>query len=51
MGVKYEDLDAYVSGKKVSPQVESRILDMHLRTEHKRNVPPMPHVGTELKEE
>ena len=51
MGLKYEDLDAYVSGKKVSPQVESRILDMHLRTEHKRNVPPMPHVGTELKEE
>ena len=51
MGLKYEDLDAYVSGKTVSPQVESRILDMHLRTEHKRNVPPMPHVGTELKEE
>jgi len=51
MGLTYKDLDAYVSGKNVSPQVESKILSMHLKSEHKRNVPPIPRVGTELKEE
>jgi NAD+ synthase len=51
MGLSYEDLDAYVLGKKISSEVELKILDMHTKTEHKRNIPPIPGISKDLKEE
>lgn len=42
MGVLYKDLDAYVLGKKVSKEVEERILYLHRISEHKRKEIPTP---------
>lgn len=40
MGIKYDDLDAYLLGKKVPSEVKDRIEHLHKISEHKRN--PIP---------
>ncbi|MGI6620580.1 MAG: NAD(+) synthase [Bacillota bacterium] len=42
MGLSYTDLDAYLRGEKVSETVRKKIADMHRKSEHKRNLPPIP---------
>ena len=42
MGISYKDLDAYVLGESVDPEVEKRILHLHRISEHKRNEIPTP---------
>ncbi|MCR5505497.1 MAG: NAD(+) synthase [Bacilli bacterium] len=42
MGVKYKDLDAYLLGKKVKPEVAARIEQLHAASEHKRKDIPCP---------
>ena len=42
MGVKYEDLDNYLLGKKVEKSVEERIEHLHKISEHKRIEIPTP---------
>lgn len=42
MGVTYKDLDAYLLGKKVKPEVEKRIEYLHAVSEHKRKPIPSP---------
>ena len=41
MGVTYKDLDNYILGGKVAPEVESRIEHLHKISEHKRVPTPM----------
>ena len=41
MGVTYKDLDQYILGGKVAPEVESRIEHLHKISEHKRVPTPM----------
>ena len=42
MGISYRDLDAFVLGKSVAPEVEKRIQHLHKISEHKRNEIPTP---------
>jgi len=42
MGIKYVDLDAYLLGKEISPEVEAKIEHLHRISEHKRNPIPRP---------
>lgn len=42
MGVKYADLDAFLLGKKVAPEVKERIEHLHKVSEHKRVEIPTP---------
>lgn len=51
MGVTYKDLDGYLKGEKIPREAETRILQMHKRSEHKRALPPIPYLGTGFKEE
>jgi len=41
MGVTYKDLDKYILGGKVAPEVEARIEHLHKISEHKRVPTPM----------
>ena len=41
MGVTYKDLDKYILGDKVAPEVEARIEHLHKISEHKRVPTPM----------
>ncbi|AGA68117.1 NAD+ synthetase [Desulfitobacterium dichloroeliminans LMG P-21439] len=40
MGVTYELIDRYLLGKEVPEAIQTKIEDMHHRSEHKRQVPP-----------
>lgn len=42
MGVLYRDLDKYLLGEKIDPEVQKRIEYLHLISEHKRNETPTP---------
>ena len=42
MGITYSDLDKYLLGEKVSPEVEERIKYLHRISEHKRVEAPTP---------
>ena len=42
MGITYQDLDDYLSGKKVDREVEKRIQHLHNISEHKRVAIPRP---------
>lgn len=42
LGVRYEDVDAYLEGETVSPEAEATILGWHRRTAHKRAMPVTP---------
>lgn len=42
MGIKYEDLDAFISGKEVSPSVKARAIELHRISNHKRRPIPRP---------
>ncbi len=40
LGIRYDDLDDFLEGKKTSPAVEQKIINIYLQTEHKRQ--PIP---------
>ena len=40
LGLAYEQIDRYLLGEKVSPEVQERIETLHRQSEHKRNLPP-----------
>jgi len=42
MGVKYADLDAFLLGKKVAPEITKRIKQLHAVSAHKRDPIPRP---------
>ena len=42
MGVTYNEIDAYILGQEISPKSRQKIELMHIMTEHKRQMPPMP---------
>jgi NAD+ synthase len=42
MGLLYRDLDAYLLGRDVPPEVRERIERRHKASEHKRTTPPYP---------
>ena len=42
MGVTYDAIDNYIEGKAVSEEDKGTIERMHVRTEHKRVMPPVP---------
>lgn len=42
MGVTYEVIDAFLSGKKISKDNHMKLISMHERTAHKRQMPPLP---------
>lgn len=42
LGLTYAELDAYLSGEKISEDSAKRIEMLHKRSEHKRNLPPFP---------
>ena len=42
MGVTYNDIDAYILGQEISVESRQKIERMHILTEHKRQMPPMP---------
>lgn len=42
MGIKYADLDAFLLGEKVAPEIEERINHLHKVSEHKRVEIPTP---------
>lgn len=42
MGITYEDLDNYLLGKEVRPDVKALIEKKHEQSEHKRRTPPIP---------
>jgi NAD+ synthase len=44
MGLKYDDIDAYLTGKPVDPGISERIEQRHKATQHKRALPPIPHI-------
>ncbi len=46
MGVSYKDLDDFLLGKKVAPEVEERIKHLHRVSEHKRAPIPEPEEFT-----
>lgn len=39
MGVTYQELDAYIKGEQVSPQVKQKIYKANMATSHKRRLP------------
>lgn len=45
MGLTYRDIDAYLCGREVSPEVAEKIEARHRSTEHKRRMPPVPELG------
>ncbi len=45
MGLLYKDLDAYLMGNPVHPEVRRKIEERHRRTEHKRRMPPIPDLN------
>jgi len=40
LGLTYDQIDRYLLGEEVSPEVQERIETLHRRSEHKRNLPP-----------
>lgn len=42
MGIRYDELDAYLLGKEISPEVKERIEHLHKISEHKRIEIPTP---------
>lgn len=44
MGISYNDLDAYLTGREVSPEVAERIERLHRKSEHKRKTPPVAYL-------
>lgn len=40
MGVTYDAIESYMKGNKVSEEEEKIILNLHKKSEHKRNIPP-----------
>ena len=45
MGLLYRDIDAYLLGRQVPPEVAKRIEERHRASEHKRRMPPFPVLG------
>lgn len=43
LGLKYTQLDDYLEGKPVTPEVAERVESIYLNTRHKRAVPVTPH--------
>jgi NAD+ synthase len=42
LGLKYADIDGYLEGREVAPDVAERIEAQYLKTEHKRRLPVTP---------
>ncbi len=42
MGVSYDEIDAYLDGKKISTDAQNRIETLNKNSEHKRNMPSRP---------
>ena len=42
LGLKYADIDAYLEGREVGPEVAERIEAQYAKTEHKRRLPVTP---------
>ncbi len=42
MGITYDDIDAFLSGKEISKDNHMKLISMHERTTHKRQMPPLP---------
>ena len=42
LGLSYEQLDAFLEGREVEPQVAEEIIERYTRTEHKRRMPLTP---------
>lgn len=42
LGLSYEQIDNFLEGKKVSQEVEQKIIDIYCKTEHKRQQIPTP---------
>lgn len=40
LGITYEQIDRYLLGEKVAPEVQERIEALHRQSEHKRRLPP-----------
>lgn len=40
MGITYEQIDRYLLGEEISPEVQKRIEALHRQSEHKRHLPP-----------
>ncbi|SHI60317.1 NAD(+) synthase [Desulfosporosinus lacus] len=40
LGITYDQIDRYLLGEEVSPEVQERIESLHRQSEHKRNMPP-----------
>ncbi len=52
MGFSYTLLDAYLRGEPIPQDLQARIMEMHRKSDHKRNLPPIPAPGIDfLKEE
>lgn len=51
MGITYRDLDAYLSGEAIPPEVKERIDERHRRSEHKRRLPPVARLDVLYEEE
>ena len=43
LGITYNELDDYLEGKKITPEITAKIEHHHLITEHKRQPPVTPH--------
>jgi len=42
LGISYDELDNFLEGKKVSPQVSEHIINIYKKTQHKRQ--PIPTI-------
>lgn len=40
LGITYDQIDRYLLGEQVSPEVQERLETLHRRSEHKRHLPP-----------
>lgn len=49
MGFSYVDLDNYLEGKDIDPDVAEKIQKMQNRSAHKRRIPPMATIPAELR--
>jgi NAD+ synthase len=42
LGISYDQLDDFLEGKEVTPQVRDHVINIYLRTQHKRQ--PIPTI-------
>lgn len=42
MGITYDTIDDFLSGKEISKDSHLRLIEMHEKTKHKRRMPPLP---------